>query len=456
MKRKLLMIIFMLLVKLSLAQTNITEINHNTIHNVLPEIASKNYSSTKGFTIICVLISDSTQENTLFTVKKNDTSEIVVTDKRFAKPKLGEYLNFIDYNSSLPRIFTGYVKMSKNDSSDLLTFGKQNDADIPAKDYKGVIAEARIFDYQQPYSKRLIYESYLAVKYGITIDQTFSTSYYDSEGKIIWNSRTNQKFTNAVAGIGRDDNSRLLQKISCSVENPNLLTLSREKINSDASFVLCGHNNGVLKFSRENELKPAMLQRLWLSEISYGKSDDIADSLMFLFDSKQIKELDPLKEGESYYLAIDDGGSGTFLNTNTSYSKSCNNENGLITFNNLKLDTYFDGKSLFSIVAALEMFISVDTYQPTCNENCGKIDVRVVGGKAPYNIVLKTASETVENFQTDNTGFIIQNLKQGIYNLYVTDADGFVCNKNVLLSNSDLKSLPEIDDIYQRKRISDN
>lgn len=65
-------------------------------------------------------------------------------------------------------------------------------------------------------------QSYLAVKYGITLapDTNGTTKdYVNSDGNIIWNHTTNTGFNQNIAGIGRDDVSELNQKQSSSIND---------------------------------------------------------------------------------------------------------------------------------------------------------------------------------------------------------------------------------------------
>lgn len=66
-------------------------------------------------------------------------------------------------------------------------------------------------------SDQLKVNSYLAIKYGITLDQTTATSYVNSAGTTIWNATTAGSYKRHIAGIGRDDASALAQKQSRSV-----------------------------------------------------------------------------------------------------------------------------------------------------------------------------------------------------------------------------------------------
>jgi Concanavalin A-like lectin/glucanases superfamily/GEVED domain/MAM domain, meprin/A5/mu/Secretion system C-terminal sorting domain/HYDIN/CFA65/VesB-like, Ig-like domain len=63
-------------------------------------------------------------------------------------------------------------------------------------------------------------QSYLAVKYGITLGVNgTSQDYVDSSGTVFWDQSVNSGYNYDIAGIGRDDASSLNQKQSSSVNN---------------------------------------------------------------------------------------------------------------------------------------------------------------------------------------------------------------------------------------------
>ncbi len=63
-------------------------------------------------------------------------------------------------------------------------------------------------------------QSYLAVKYGITLGVNgTSQDYVDSDGTVIWDQSANAGYNYDIAGIGRDDVSELNQKQSSSVND---------------------------------------------------------------------------------------------------------------------------------------------------------------------------------------------------------------------------------------------
>lgn len=97
-------------------------------------------------------------------------------------------------------------------------------------------------------------QSYLAVKYGITLGTNgISKNYTNSDGNLIWDATQNAGFNFDIAGIGRDDISRLNQKQSKSV-NPNTVltiglgdiattnTANTNTFATDKSYLIWGSN----------------------------------------------------------------------------------------------------------------------------------------------------------------------------------------------------------------------
>ena len=80
-------------------------------------------------------------------------------------------------------------------------------------------------------------ESYLALKYGITLRQTPAAKHYlDSAATVIWDATVNAAYNNNIGGIGRDDASTLSQKQSRSVNTAgsgDLVTIGLGTIAAD-------------------------------------------------------------------------------------------------------------------------------------------------------------------------------------------------------------------------------
>ncbi|MBU2526745.1 MAG: T9SS type A sorting domain-containing protein [Bacteroidetes bacterium] len=123
--------------------------------------------------------------------------------------------------------------------------------------YNGRIAEVVTYSSRKDdVAERIRIESYLAVKYGITLGVNgISQNYQDSSGNIIWDASF-PGFNFDIAGIGRDDASLLNQKQSKSQNNgvnPPILTMGLGDIlptntantntfDTDRAFLVWGSN----------------------------------------------------------------------------------------------------------------------------------------------------------------------------------------------------------------------
>lgn len=160
------------------------------------------------------------------------------------------------------------------------TAGRVGCDPVDASFWNGNVAEAIIFPGNLSASNVLNINSYLALKYGITLDQTTATNYVASDwngstGTIFWNGSTNSGNKNNIAGIGRDDNSDLNQKQSKSVNTASSGDLvamglgaiatnnagNANTFSADKSFLVWGDNAGANAW-QSTESPSALRQRL--------------------------------------------------------------------------------------------------------------------------------------------------------------------------------------------------
>jgi gliding motility-associated-like protein len=121
------------------------------------------------------------------------------------------------------------------------------------------IAEFILYKRALTTAERNQVESYLAVKYGMTLIQTgtYANDYTSSNATVTWNRVANGTFINNITGVGRDDASGLNQKQSLSINNRAMVTmyhgtvpgvfpaLNSDNTNdfaTDMSYVLFGDN----------------------------------------------------------------------------------------------------------------------------------------------------------------------------------------------------------------------
>jgi len=148
-------------------------------------------------------------------------------------------------------------------------------------EFVGQIAEVIYFDQQISILNKVRVESYLAIKYGVTLDNSAggdAGDYLASDGTTtLWDASTNIAYHHNIIGIGRDDSSELVQKQSHALDDTTRIyigNLSVDNIsnpasfNTDGQFVLVGHNQGQMYATEAAALEMPMdvasrLEREW-------------------------------------------------------------------------------------------------------------------------------------------------------------------------------------------------
>lgn len=123
----------------------------------------------------------------------------------------------------------------------------------------GMVAEVIMYDHSSLSATDLAkMRSYLAIKYGITLDQSTPTDYLISDGTVVWDATANASFSNDIAGIGIDSCQLLVQKQSTS-SNPDAVVqmgigsidstnaLNGANFSDDQQFMLWGNNNRAIE-----------------------------------------------------------------------------------------------------------------------------------------------------------------------------------------------------------------
>jgi len=125
-------------------------------------------------------------------------------------------------------------------------------------------------------------DSYLAIKYGITMGGVNTDHYLDADGNMVWNGGTNTTYNNNVFGVAREDIGLFEQKVSKSVNAGTILTLAttndfvnpnlnaaRTGFANDKTYFLLGDNNNVTTTPVDitvgtNTYK--RIQRVWMAQ----------------------------------------------------------------------------------------------------------------------------------------------------------------------------------------------
>lgn len=196
-------------------------------------------------------------------------------------------------------------------------------------------------------------ETYLALKYGIALEN----NYLSAKGKTVWNWENDKRFSNNIAGIGRDDQSSLLQKQSSSITSNEQLVIGANKIVdsnaentgqiNDGDYLIWGDNGdefvGSNSFAAANEI--LLSEKKWLMMVSGGSSNKIPTELKI-----DTKTFIPGKfPARNFYLVVDRSGSADFRPENCLYiHPDTISGDGIATFKNIFWDTDLSGKDNFT------------------------------------------------------------------------------------------------------------
>ena len=302
--------------------------------------------------------------------------------------------------------------------------------------FKGNIAEIMVFDKVLRAKQRQVIETSLALKYGITLDNT--KDYISSDKAGIYSMEENAGYTNRIFGIGRDDGTGLCQKQSHSTGESSVITIGFGEIagsnpeNSmelpNGNFLVLGDNNldpDAFDTGKSNPPVPTMA-RHWKIQVTGEEASEMKTTLQLdisnSFKASQMDESD-------YLMAIDRSGRGTFLPENTRYIEASGLEAYMLTFKSIQWDTDMSGSDVFTFALKKDLEATLAEAEPM---NCktgekGKLHFDAKGGVPPYNYQLLASAAIRDEWKSTDNKYPekhIDNLSPDIYVLKVTDAAG--------------------------------
>ena len=218
--------------------------------------------------------------------------------------------------------------------SNTFSIGQLGKNDFP---YDGQIAEMIVVSQLlNGGTDRLQIESYLAIKYGITLDSGVN-DYVDSSGASVFN--LDGTYESNVVGIGQDDGSELNQRVSRSANSDAIVTLANNQdfvsANNDpgrvslgdGNYLMMGHNGNDTALTSSHDGTPnTRMNRVWRVEetgtvgsiyiavpntTSLGASPAVVVSNDAVFDSSD--SVIALTDDGSYYWALINPADGQFI-----------------------------------------------------------------------------------------------------------------------------------------------
>ena len=225
--------------------------------------------------------------------------------------------------------------------------------------FNGYTPELLVFSNVLQPVERSIFESYLAIKYGVSMDK----SYLSGKGKVIWDNQQNSTYNNRITGYGRENLLGLNQNMATTSyqEAPyysdscdsylanNLNNLSSrnrllvmgsqpENTMTDGQYVLFGDDNKAIKPTNTSLSGYVTMERKWLVNATNTAKNWL-----------ELSYFDSLATGfanhkTDTYLIIDRSGTGNFTTVDYVLTNAQDVARSKIIFNNV----FWYGKDVFT------------------------------------------------------------------------------------------------------------
>lgn len=392
---------------------------------------------------------DTLSEMVVWSQEENTLGNLVLTDRRIADLADIKYMNFANRPAGKPAIntYTQFKEKGNSSKPQVLWVGNRPGLPVlPATPFRGIIPELILYNRVLTNAERARVESYLALKYGLTLSPLGTEAYLNASGEHIWDFKTNRQYSYNIAGVGRDDLSGFYQKQSESSYTPGLLVLGIGAIFPDNtknhsqiennSFHIWGDNNAPLDFEPKEQGQSKRLQRKWLMA-TYGQASDLKTVLKF--DPGQVAQ--QAKRGELWWLIIDHSGTGQYpLGAVSYYPARETSEKGQLFFEGIQWDTDHSGTDVFTFGTGSPMIPKVWVTAPICTPpSDGQLHIGAEGGRPPYHFVLTNRDSVIirEWIATSNTLQTIDDIAPGDYRLSIRDADAHGYQEALFVQSSD-------------------
>ena len=371
-------------------------------------------------------------------IKEMQVDDHILSDYQGKK----ESINFYNWNIyQLEHKYKSYGYKGETKFS----IGKDfhNPEGIWGANYIGNFPEFISFPYELTANQRNRVESYLALKYGVTLDS--KKSYRNSKNIIFWDNKNNPLFRNRIFGIGKDTISNLNQLISESVHYKDFLVAAvdglaetnlekqQQVIIEDNHFIVFGDNDGKNNLREEiNDFNVRRLDKIWLSQNTGENSSEIEMSFkanlqaMGLFEI--LLEQPHLKLWMLHDKYVTNQEESDFNSHYVNYyeASDINQQSQEGFFDKILFDTDTNIYDQFTFGAGPQMIVQVQYDVTHCDHKAEEVTIKVVitGGVAPYTIKIDDNISFSNSYDTSDTESTIAVPQPNTYNIYVYDSAG--------------------------------
>ena len=386
----------------------------------------------KGHLMNYHFIKDTVKTLSVFNAKSklNDLSVFLVGNKFGGEHKViyGKVGSAVITNKGIFD-YSDTLKVGTGAGAKIITYGKHDKSKgnfvyLPkSTDKTLLIPEFLVFKRNLTKREKQQVETYLSIKYGVSINYISEKNYLSSSGQILWDYKKNKKYGYRITGLGRDDAFGLYQKQSQNV-NSNIITVALKDVKvlnsqntgtlSNEEFLLWGDNNEDIEFKEADLLSfhpNKDLKRLWIAQVK--TEDTLKTSLYFNLKDvtvgTHIPKLKIYRTTENYENEIFELFEGQKLNDSTYVYKNIlwDSDHSNFDYFTLNNDSSNDDISIVS----------------NCNELANgvvKIQLPVGFSSVNYKLIdLKTGATALEIQNSASNPIILNNLLPSQYQILI-------------------------------------
>ncbi|WP_326981647.1 T9SS type A sorting domain-containing protein [Chryseobacterium sp. MYb264] len=317
------------------------------------------------------------------------------------------------------------------------------------QNFKGKLPEFFIYKKMLTLNERNRVNSYLAIKYAVTMPYT---EYISSKNKTIWRHEDFSEYPSNIAGIGRDDYSALYQKQATSSSEQKRLIIAAKKLavdnkSNDAqlpehTFLVWGDNKKPLELDQET-FGYRLLKRKWKTRLTTESAHTVSTEVVF-----SVKDLSiTIPSDKKLWLLIDRTGKGDFSASHIdAYPMEGIDNHENVYFKDIVFDKDLSGTDVFSFAVGDPILSLYDIRQPSCVNTKGMLQLNIKGGKAPFTVHL-TGSGANQNFTAQTSQISFPNLAIGNYHLQILDSQNHTSNYDFNINDFNTISLDLGEDV---------
>lgn len=364
-----------------------------------------------------------------------------IYSKEILEPYLSDNnarINFYHTNHyNIDKKFKSYGEIGETD----IFIGKLIDLNLSGnfedEPFDGNFPEFISFPRELSYNERNRVESYLALKYGLTLSEL--DSYISSRNIVFWNKGNNEIFNHRIFGFGRDDISGLNQLQSESTHLKEHLVSAIEKIldtNMDKQeqtnipnnhFLVFGDNGKNTDLANENNKKVKFWKKVWLAQRTGKYVYKLPIHFKLFLDEEILEYLDENPE-ESLWLMHDkfigNDEVSEFDSENLEYyAGSINVEEGFAYFEDINFDDDNSIYDQFTFGVGPQMIVQAQIVG--CKEDRIKVILDITGGRPKYTINVESEAGDIED-STEESTYAFNAEPNTLYQVTVRDDQGIV------------------------------